>query len=1111
MTNHQPPERVGAHTRDADIAGRGGGDGGGSRSGAVGKRTRVEGLVQRKGRAASTMDPAPSYEESRATIDIDGKGDATRPAVAEGGAEQEEPGWVRRARAYHEAHPAEAEALDRLTWGACVGEDGALDPRKVARWQAAHGVPPDGRAGEVTLDAARSSGGGARGGGDRAATREPTTIDAPARYDEVDRGTIELGADRASPEGSAGRAEREPLDRRAEQAAVSIDAAPRYDEDRGTIDLARKLTPDADDATAKRAAIDRRAEQAAVTIDAPPSYDEGRATLDVGGPMRDAPRVASAVQRKAGARADAASESDVHAIAASGVAGAAAPLPHLAAIQASFGRHDVSHVRAAVGGAAATASDALGAEAYATGATVAFRDTPSLHTAAHEAAHVIQQQAGVSLKGGVGEAGDAYEQHADAVADAVVRGESAEALLGEAGGTHRGSGTEGVQFRKERFGDAAKEHTVGLLLRDLLSRMRKAAGKSSASRLAVAATEIAHGCAEVQRVMELGTVEQWTAVGAELRAVLAAGRELLRALEDDRLAPVKAELFEALRALGRQAQPEALNADEGEDPGEMKGLDADERIRMYRLMLAAARERIRALPGVGKGEAASSRLVALAGEVAGDVGYVAEGLAAMKDTAAKRALKKDALATVESIDEIEGWIDAGEIPWHRELARLFDAEAKLVAQSHVPRRHRPDRPYSGTMDPKEALAAVEGAPSADGADLGAICSRPFADPKSALQGIAAGLDHTFAVRSNAVDAVENALAEPAPPADPGVLESLLKLAVEMAIVGAAGALASAVSARARSALDQRAASSTVANESMEELLAGPERAKALGSFEIPTDGAVRRAAAADAIKDVTKQLFRDSARAGVEALTLGSSAGLGREPKTHYFRLQREALSHARTAARLLLAHHGNALVQADLTDLNELSRMLCDNDARERAQTLQVDATHREWQNFKASWHAGTVAEKSRDAKHALTEIPGVLEVRVDVDLYQPSSGQARVYRLVLRDAEQAAIDQFRKQRATIATSGLNVRYYLEFGGWTVVLSAGPQLGLRLGELGRDDLQILKAYGSGEAIDGWVTSRVDRDPTAYDDVPVSVAHTAARSIVEPLAEATTLESVESK
>src|SRR5262245_42190641 len=52
-------------------------------------------------------------------------------------------------------------------------------------------------------------------------------------------------------------------------------------------------------------------------------------------------------------------------VAAQGVAGAAQPLPHVDRIQALFGRHQVTGVRAQVGGAAAGAAGAMGASAYA--------------------------------------------------------------------------------------------------------------------------------------------------------------------------------------------------------------------------------------------------------------------------------------------------------------------------------------------------------------------------------------------------------------------------------------------------------------------------------------------------------------------------------------------------------------------------------------------------------------------------------------------------------------------------------------------------------------------------------------------------------------------------
>ena len=121
-------------------------------------------------------------------------------------------------------------------------------------------------------------------------------------------------------------------------------------------------------------------------------------------------------------------------IAQCGVEGGGNPLPHLDKIQASFAHHDVTSVQAHHGPAASDAADALGAKAYATGSSVAFSEPSDLHTAAHEAAHVVQQRGGVQLKGGIDQPGDAYERHADAVADAVVAGKSAAPLLDQVPG-----------------------------------------------------------------------------------------------------------------------------------------------------------------------------------------------------------------------------------------------------------------------------------------------------------------------------------------------------------------------------------------------------------------------------------------------------------------------------------------------------------------------------------------------------------------------------------------------------------------------------------------------------------------------------------------------------
>lgn len=141
-----------------------------------------------------------------------------------------------------------------------------------------------------------------------------------------------------------------------------------------------------------------------------------------------------AVQRriKSAREAGAVKVEDIQRAAALGVKGSGSKLPHLNRIQASFGRHDVTGVRAHTDNEARQASEGIGAVAYAMGDHVAMTST-DLYTSAHEAAHIVQQRAGV-VPSGVSSPGDRWERHADAVADRVVRGESAEGLMSEAVG-----------------------------------------------------------------------------------------------------------------------------------------------------------------------------------------------------------------------------------------------------------------------------------------------------------------------------------------------------------------------------------------------------------------------------------------------------------------------------------------------------------------------------------------------------------------------------------------------------------------------------------------------------------------------------------------------------
>lgn len=156
---------------------------------------------------------------------------------------------------------------------------------------------------------------------------------------------------------------------------------------------------------------------------------------------------------------------DIYQAATYGVQSLGTKLPHIIDIQRYFGRHDVTNVRAHIGGQAAAANAGLTASAYTIGEDVAFRAHPDLYTAAHEAAHVIQQRSGLYLAGGVGQTGDRHERHADAVADLVSKGESAETLLDSyapgAFNSPRGSLQSGppATIQKQHEEPSLKEHT----------------------------------------------------------------------------------------------------------------------------------------------------------------------------------------------------------------------------------------------------------------------------------------------------------------------------------------------------------------------------------------------------------------------------------------------------------------------------------------------------------------------------------------------------------------------------------------------------------------------------------------------------------------------------
>lgn len=128
--------------------------------------------------------------------------------------------------------------------------------------------------------------------------------------------------------------------------------------------------------------------------------------------------------------------------------GSSRPFPYADRIRTAFGAHAPEGLRAHFGPAARAANERLSSDGYVWNGRAAFSRAPDLHTAAHEAAHLVhQQQGGVGAAHGVGAHSDRAEAFADRVADAVAAGRSAETMLASAPRTGGANGGAVLQMK----------------------------------------------------------------------------------------------------------------------------------------------------------------------------------------------------------------------------------------------------------------------------------------------------------------------------------------------------------------------------------------------------------------------------------------------------------------------------------------------------------------------------------------------------------------------------------------------------------------------------------------------------------------------------------------
>ncbi len=719
-------------------------------------------------------------------------------------------------------------------------------------------------------------------------------------------------------------------------------------------------------------------------------------------------------------------EADVPAIAAAGVAGGGQRLPHGDRIQAAFGAHDVSGIRAHVGGAASEAARGIGAVAYATGSDVAFDGSPDLHTAAHEAAHVVQQQHGVQLKGGVGQTGDAHEQHADAVADAVVRGESAEALLDSYASGPAGTRSEAPVQKKSTYHRRDNAKLVGLLLRRAAAEAAAAVQQLHASE-GLPARLIAFRAAAPSVATTLRQAVRDASVpggmSASLRSLLpmvdlaythaaelsdqAGASHLYDAARDQLHDSMQgmADLFSMVGwqrpKNGRDNHRRERRADASAPP---RALSAADRSELVHLTLQTATHRARALEASGGAanvvtEARGLRRTAQF--IAQDVSFATETMRSAFTTPGQRR------QFVADIEELASELD-GLAEWANAARAGATGFADLFAKETELRRLVGKAPKTRAIEAAhvdgQAGQVVTSLLSPNPAGLGA-----FKTKKAALNTIHDQLGLVFKAADAGITDAENAVEEPAPPKNPSDWHMLLDIAIDAALVFPGASLATAIA-------------------------------------ELPALAA--RKVIAGGVKASVQQLYKSSiaaARAGTQAASgapqkdpaNSAAAGsiAGRTPKSQYFSIQSTTVRKAKALALANFANLRDQLANLDLDTLNDVAAQLTQLAVGPTLKHAQEQSSLTEWVNFKARWIHGAPEGSKRDAdltgvSHREGEVASVLNVYASIDPQIGPDANVSIAGLSLPGVEPSVVDFFKETGSSIGALPFNRVVRVNHGG---------------------------------------------------------------------------------
>lgn len=672
-----------------------------------------------------------------------------------------------------------------------------------------------------------------------------------------------------------------------------------------------------------------------------------------------------------------------------------------------------------------------------------------------------------------------------------------------------------------------------LLLRRIADRSHYpdgATGKVKTAKVAIAGTEVVSMLQEAVliSVIDKDNPVEWKKTEAELAYSLQAVGVLHAQMKDGELKQVDGELTAALKSFEAIVPKKSWkDAHDAKQIKPLAALSMDENYELARNAIIAACREVTKFKGSTRSD--TERVNTTTATLPLHFHTASTAARLVKDRDLRITLHDDMALASKGMEYLNAFVAMDPpIPWNRLYAAAFDAENDA---RHSIGLNPVKRVYSGTIDPNEALKAVQNTVS-DGRVSGSWSKKVFHNPEQAVLGMAAALDLMFDSQMLAVTRLASDLKEPPAPKKQSFWEKLLEVAVKVALSTVAAGIASYFENAMKVRIDNVFAKKSGLPMGVFELLPKAEQSQWL--TDTLKGGDIFRKVTADAAKDGFKSIIKDGGFL-VYQMSLGSHTAKTKatEPLNAFTQVQHGALTQQRFEARSMMIRLMGALQQLDLEVLNAMALGISE-EISTKANDTQYDASMNEWQNLKARLTAGDAkaaeipkgvrkssdaapkdlegkakrdwdkqvkknpelaTEKmpdivTRDAAMDNSAVAGAFEIDVYVDAEgsrknpQPRTSSQLDWTfksLKLPGAEPVTRTHFRQKDERLSRIPMNKHFNMRFTSYynetLLRVGVGPDRGLILDGLGFYERRMLKFWAAGETVTyGGTYAYTDRD-----------------------------------